>query len=95
LLNSAFEERLKKKPRVLQINASARSEQNANYKGKSCRGSFCNAGARVSQAVQAWVFTHSAAEGFMQLKSRQAAKFIDDMVALELIELIMPVRDTL
>jgi hypothetical protein len=31
----------------------------------------------------------------MQLKSRQAAKFIDDMVALELIELIMPVRDTL
>jgi hypothetical protein len=40
-------------------------------------------------------FTLTAAEGFMQLKSRQAAKFIDDMVALELIELIMPVRDTL
>jgi hypothetical protein len=35
-------------------------------------------------------FVHSAVESFMQLKSRQAAEFIDDMVALELIELTMP-----
>ncbi|MFZ0275063.1 MAG: hypothetical protein WBQ02_05290 [Terracidiphilus sp.] len=38
-------------------------------------------------------FTLSAAEGFMQLKSRQAAEFINDMVALELIEPTMPFRD--
>ena len=38
-------------------------------------------------------FTLSAAEGFMQLKSRQAAEFINDMVALELIEPTMPFGD--
>jgi len=31
-------------------------------------------------------FMHSAAESFMQLNSRQAAEFINDLVALELIE---------
>src|ERR1035438_10110380 len=35
-------------------------------------------------------FMLSAAESFMQLKSRQAAEFISDMVALELIEPTMP-----
>jgi hypothetical protein len=35
-------------------------------------------------------FTLSAAEGFMQLKSRQAAEFINDMVTLKLIEPTMP-----
>ena len=35
-------------------------------------------------------FMHSAAEIFMQLKSKQAAEFINDMVALELIEPTMP-----
>jgi len=38
-------------------------------------------------------FMLSAAEGFMQLKSRQAAEFVNDMVALELIEPITPFRD--
>jgi hypothetical protein len=38
-------------------------------------------------------FMLSAAEGFMQLKSRQAAEFINDMVALELIEPTMPFGD--
>ena len=38
-------------------------------------------------------FMLSAAEGFMQLKSREAAKFINDMVALELIEPTMPFGD--
>ena len=35
-------------------------------------------------------FTLTAAEGFMQLKSRQAAEFINDMITLELIEPTMP-----
>ena len=35
-------------------------------------------------------FMLSAAESFMQLKSRRAAEFINDMVALELIEPTMP-----
>ena len=35
-------------------------------------------------------FMLSAAESFMQLKSRQAAEFINDMVALELVEPTMP-----
>jgi hypothetical protein len=35
-------------------------------------------------------FMRSAAESFMQLKPRQAMKFISDMVALELIERTMP-----
>jgi hypothetical protein len=35
-------------------------------------------------------FMLSAAESFMQLKSRQAAEFINDMVVLELIEPTMP-----
>jgi hypothetical protein len=35
-------------------------------------------------------FMLSAAEGFMQLKSRQAAEFINNLVALELIEPTMP-----
>jgi hypothetical protein len=38
-------------------------------------------------------FMLSAAENFMQLKSRQAKKFINDMVALELIELTMPFKN--
>ena len=38
-------------------------------------------------------FMFSAAESFMQLKSRQAKKFINDMVALELIELTMPFKN--
>jgi hypothetical protein len=38
-------------------------------------------------------FMHSAAESFMQLKSRQAAEFINDLVALELIEPTMPFGD--
>jgi len=38
-------------------------------------------------------FMLSAAEGFMQLKPRQATEFISDMVALELIEPTMPFRD--
>ena len=38
-------------------------------------------------------FMLSAAEGFMQLKSQQAAEFINDMVALELIEPTMPFKD--
>ena len=38
-------------------------------------------------------FMLSAAESFMQLKSRQAAEFINDMIALELIEPTMPFRD--
>jgi hypothetical protein len=35
-------------------------------------------------------FMHSAAESFMQLKPRQAAEFINDLVALELIEPTTP-----
>ena len=35
-------------------------------------------------------FMHSAAESFMQLKPRQAAEFINDLVALELIEPTKP-----
>lgn len=38
-------------------------------------------------------FMVSAAESFMQIKSRQAADFIDDMVALQLIEPTMPFGD--
>lgn len=38
-------------------------------------------------------FMLSAAEGFMQLKSRRAEDFINDMVALELIEPTMPFGD--
>jgi len=38
-------------------------------------------------------FMHSAAESFMQLKSKQAAEFINDMVALELIEPTKPFGD--
>jgi hypothetical protein len=38
-------------------------------------------------------FMLSAAEGFMQLKSSQAAAFINDMIALELIEPTMPFGD--
>jgi hypothetical protein len=38
-------------------------------------------------------FALSAAEGFMQLNSEQAAKFINEMVALELIEPAMPFRN--
>jgi hypothetical protein len=35
-------------------------------------------------------FMHSAAESFMRLKPKQAAEFINDLVALELIEPTMP-----
>jgi hypothetical protein len=35
-------------------------------------------------------FMHSAAESFMRLNSKQAAEFINDLVALELIEPTMP-----
>jgi hypothetical protein len=38
-------------------------------------------------------FMVSAAESFMQIKSRQAAEFINDMVALQLIEPTMPFGD--
>jgi len=38
-------------------------------------------------------FMHSAAESFMRLNSKQAAEFINDLVALELIEPTMPFRN--
>jgi hypothetical protein len=38
-------------------------------------------------------FLVSAAESFMQIKSRLAAEFINDLVALELVEPTMPFRD--
>jgi hypothetical protein len=43
--------------------------------------------------IERGFFMVSAAEIFMQIKSRQAAEFINDMVALELIEPTMPSGD--
>ena len=71
----------------------AKSERNANDEGRVVVGHFAMRVRGFLRRFERGFFTLSAAEGLMQLKSRQAADFINHMVALELVEPAMPFSD--